>query len=425
MALTLDSSTYDSGDWAYTNAPAWFTLSTSLTMAAVDGVQVTLTRNAAASEYAQFILPFNQAERVHFNLQPWVRDLLTIPNATAASDSAALLSTGVVGDRGNAATSAARIDIEFQEIKDGALLGTALTHTQYHTRSRLDFNQGPLDFDNWLTGTGQNTRFLTDREADSGVVTMYGDDSDQGVVAWVNDSIASNSSTPNTTKLQVKVYNAAGTQLGSTYLSGAIATSHQSVASVVYGSKVCYTPVMPANLLSLGAFTWSSYPNRRCYDAKVVGPSANVHWHFRVNRRTRPCRYDAQQLAWANSKGGIDMVRFELKNRDTVKVKRKQFVKNPFSTAGATIGFSGFEPQEETYQASGERIYDLSHKGHTLEEAQLLESCVRASQAWIRVGTGRWEPVVIETNSLTVETQLTGKLFNTAITVRTSQPLTC
>jgi hypothetical protein len=150
------------------------------------------------------------------------------------------------------------------------------------------------------------------------------------------------------------------------------------------------------------------------------GPTGNTL------RITNDCRYnknEAVQLAWANTRGGWDYLRFNGKKQKTLTREEKTYRKIVGDYSGSQYQIGGSERQIKPYQLEAKERYQLNGI-LTIEELTLLQYCMRSKNVMARIDD-TWLPVIISTNSMQVEEETVSKVFVTSFEVELAQIIRC
>jgi hypothetical protein len=276
-------------------------------------------------------------------------------------------------------------------------------------------------------GTQSNRKvWLTDRVPVDDVIEIKAAIEDNGVAAFLNtDDTGSNID-----RLQIKIYNTGGV-LNTTltydinFTNGGLvpSTSWAANATNVTGSLL-YAYVYPGSYKPLSDALNSVTGGWGHYD---VIPSTGLNAQTgNILRVTNDCRYsknDAVQLAWANTRGGWDYLRFNGKKQKTVTREEKTYRKIVGDYDAATFTFAPSERQIKPYQLEAKERYQLNGI-LTIEELTLLQYCMRSKNVMARIDD-TWVPVTISTNSMQVEEETVSKVFVTSFDVELAQVIRC
>ena len=199
-----------------------------------------------------------------------------------------------------------------------------------------------------------------------------------------------------------------------------VATISNNVSSsVTVGENYLIVPLGPANLATLFNTLWDSdwdYYTIRGTDG--AAPPTAVSCSIRVDRDCRPIKHDAVQLAWANTVGGWDYLRFDGRNLKTIQAESKNYRKS------LGFSFNSWDRQTTPYHITGKEQYALRNQLFTASERDLLQYAFRSKDVMFRVGTGGWLPCTIDTSSYQV-IPAASKTFDVSFTITLAQDIRC
>ena len=273
-------------------------------------------------------------------------------------------------------------------------------------------------------GTSSSDKFwLTDRVPSSNIIHVTAGIEDTGVFAFINTDDTSSA----VEQIIAVIYDNDGVEDDSlNYVIGA-PTGGQSPAAAAasnwYGTLL-YAYLYPAsyipltNALNAVAGGWAYYD-------LVPATSAGVQSGNKI-RVTNNCRYsknEAVQLAWANTRGGWDYLRFNGKKQKTVTREEKTYRKIVGDYDASSFSFAPTEREIKPYQLEAKERYQLNGI-LTIEELTLMQYCMRSKNVMARID-GLWVPVTISTNSMQVEEETVSKVFVTSFEVELAQIIRC
>ena len=280
----------------------------------------------------------------------------------------------------------------------------------------------PSFSDYYGTATSKKV-WLTDRVPVSNVINVKAAIEDQGVAAFIN----SDDTGSLITQLTFKVYDTAGSQeatleyvINST--NGGLVPTTSWSDSTTDGSLL-YAYVYPASFTALTNALNGVTGGWGYYDvipSTTGGPTGNTL------RITNDCRYnknEAVQLAWANTRGGWDYLRFNGKKQKTLTREEKTYRKIVGDYSGSQYQIGGSERQIKPYQLEAKERYQLNGI-LTIEELTLLQYCMMSKNVMARIDD-TWLPVIISTNSMQVEEETVSKVFVTSFEVELAQIIRC
>jgi len=273
-------------------------------------------------------------------------------------------------------------------------------------------------------GTQSNRKvWLTDRVPASNVISVKAAIEDEGVAAFLNTDDTGSL----IERLVINIYDTSGTLDDTLTYDVNLTNGAQSpgaAASSYTNGTLVYAYVYPASFsgltTALNAVTggWGHYD---------VIPSTGLNVQTgNILRVTNDCRYsknEAVQLAWADTRGGWDYLRFNGKKQKTVTREEKTYRKIVGDYDAATFTFAPSEREIKPYQLEAKERYQLNGI-LTIEELTLLQYCMRSKNVMARID-GTWVPVTISTNSMQVEEETVSKVFVTSFEVELAQIIRC
>ena len=281
-------------------------------------------------------------------------------------------------------------------------------------------NPGFSDF----YGTGSKKKvWLTDREVVSSVINVKADIDDNGVAAFLNTDDTGSL----IERLQIKIYDTSGT-LDDTLTYDLNTTNGAQLPSAAATSNtngtLVYAYVYPASLSALTTALNAVTGGWGHYDViPSTGLNAQTGVILRVHNSCRYSKNEAVQLAWANTRGGWDYLRFNGKKQKTVTREEKTYRKIVGDYDAANFRFAPSERQIKPYQLEAKERYQLNGI-LTIEELTLLQYCMRSKNVMARIDD-TWVPVTISTNSMQVEEETVSKVFVTSFEVELAQIIRC
>jgi hypothetical protein len=273
-------------------------------------------------------------------------------------------------------------------------------------------------------GTQSNRKvWLTDRVPASNVIETKAAIEDEGVAAFLNTDDTGSL----IERLQIKIYDTSGT-LDDTLTYDLNTTNGAQLPTATASSNtngtLVYAYVYPASLSALTTALNAVTGGWGHYD---VIPSTGLNAQTgNILRVTNDCRYsknEAVQLAWANTRGGWDYLRFNGKKQKTVTREEKTYRKIVGDYDAATFTFAPSEREIKPYQLEAKERYQLNGI-LTIEELTLLQYCMRSKNVMARIDD-TWVPVTISTNSMQVEEETVSKVFVTSFEVELAQIIRC
>lgn len=274
-------------------------------------------------------------------------------------------------------------------------------------------------------GTGNKKKvWLSDREPVDSVINVKAAIEDNGVVAFLNTDDTGSL----IERLVINIYDTSGT-LDNTLTYDINSTNGGLVPSTTWSDannngSLLYAYVYPASFTALTAALNAVTGGWGHYD---VIPSTGLNVQTgNILRVTNSCRYsknEAVQLAWANTRGGWDYLRFNGKKQKTVTREEKTYRKIVGDYDRSTFTFATTAREIKPYQLEAKERYQLNGI-LTIEELTLLQYCMRSKNVMARID-GLWVPVTISTNSMQIEEETVSKVFVTSFEVELAQIIRC
>jgi hypothetical protein len=273
-------------------------------------------------------------------------------------------------------------------------------------------------------GTGINEKFwLTDRVPSSNIIHVTAGIEDTGVFAFINTDDTSSA----VEQIIAVIYDNDGIEDASINYTIAAATGGQSPAAAAatywYGTLL-YAYLYPASYISFTNALNAVVGGWSYYDL-IPATAAGVQSGNRI-RVTNNCRYsknEAVQLAWANTRGGWDYLRFNGKKQKTVTREEKTYRKIVGDYGATSFSFAPTAREIKPYQLEAKEQYQLNGL-LTIEELTLMQYCMRSKNVMAKIG-GTWLPVTIQTNSMQIEEETVSKVFVTSFNVELAQIIRC
>lgn len=232
--------------------------------------------------------------------------------------------------------------------------------------------------------------WLTDLPLVDNAIRLEMGDEDEAVIMFVNTNSLGTSTTLD--RIFVTGYNAVGTSVDSVTINVADATTNTK-------NNLYALPIGPAAWTHLGM--GSDVVEIRCTLANAGGGNSR---QLRVkNNKPRPCKHEATQLAWINTRGGWDYLRFDSRAPLTISTTGKEYRKNVGTYGEATFTIASNIQQYDTYGKVGKEAYTLSEQFFTETQRDLCQYLMRSPVVQMRRGTGDWEPCIVRTNSLQIQ----------------------
>ena len=273
-------------------------------------------------------------------------------------------------------------------------------------------------------GTGTDEKFwLTDRVPSSNIINVTAAIEDTGVFAFINTDDTGSM----VAQIKVVIYDKDGIEDGVLNYQIGGPTGGQSPAAAAatywYGTLL-YAYLYPASYLPL-TNALNNVSGEWGYYELIPATSAGAQSgnKIRVNNNCRNTKNEPVQLAWANTRGGWDYLRFDGKKQKTVTREEKTYRKIVGDYSASQFSFAPSAREIKPYQLEAKETYQLNSV-LTIEEVTLLQYCMRSKNVMARID-GIWVPVTIQTNSMQIEEETVSKVFITSFNVELAQTIRC
>ena len=140
---------------------------------------------------------------------------------------------------------------------------------------------------------------------------------------------------------------------------------------------------------------------------------------------TRGCRNTATQVAWINTLGGWEYLRFDTRAPKQISTEGKTYRKTIGTHGAATYTFEPAGRQYETFAKTGKEQYTLQENFFDATQRGLLDSLMKSRLVQIRrMDETVWKPVTVLTNSLTIQ-PAGSQFYNVSLQVEIAQDIRC
>lgn len=140
---------------------------------------------------------------------------------------------------------------------------------------------------------------------------------------------------------------------------------------------------------------------------------------------TRGCRNTATQVAWINTKGGWEYLRFDTRAPKQISVEGKTYRKTIGTYGSSTFSFDAAGSQYDTFAKTGKEQFTLQENFFDVNERALLDSLMKSRLVQIRrMDEDVWKPVTVKTNSLTIQ-PAGSQFYNVSLQVEIAQDIRC
>lgn len=375
-------------------------------------VQVLRSTSPASvgSEKAKLFLVPNASDVAHFDLSKIARGILEFP---LSKDGVAIHS---VQDAGKVFNCDELCLLKFT-VRVGAYNGTTETLDQDSSEVFLlngteQTSSGLLpSFAAYYPTSVTKKAWLTDLPLVDNKITLEMGDEDEAVMMFVNTN--SLGTLTSLDRLLVSGFDSAGSVVDSATITVADATT-------VTKNNLYALPIGPAAWTHLGM--GSDVVEIRCV---LANPGVPLSRTLVVkNNSCRPLKHEATQLAWINTRGGWDYLRFDGRAPLNVSTNSKEYRKNVGTYGEATFTIASNVQQYDTFGKVGKEAYTLTEQAFTASQRDILQYLMRSPVVQMRTGTGPWEPCLVRTNSLQIE-PAGSQLYKVSLNVELARDVRC
>lgn len=369
------------------------------------------TTTGSGSEIAKLYLVPNAAEVAHFDLSRIAEPLVEFPLSKGGTAVHAVQDALLVFNCDEEGV------VRF-EVRAGQYNGTTESLNQdseavYLLRGVEQISAGlNPSFSNYYPQSSTNKAWLTDRPQDSvGEVNMTMAVDDEGVAMFL---IPDNMGVPTSVeRVEVRGFRSGGAPDGAVNIPIAASTTTKENLKAV--------PIGPAHWAHLG-ITSSAVTQVSFQLATTAGVARSEKLWVRLDEA--PCKHEATQLAWINSRGGWDYLRFDGRAPYTVSTTSKEYRKSVGTFGAATFTIASDIQQYDTYGKVAKEAYTLTEQFFTAEERDLLQYLMRSPVVQMRRGTGNWEPCIVRNDSLRIE-PAGSRLYAVSLNVELARDVRC
>jgi hypothetical protein len=267
-------------------------------------------------------------------------------------------------------------------------------------------------------GTASTKKFwLTDREATGSYIEMTAADEDEGVIAClISDDVFSGDS------IMYAVTNTSNVTTTTTITINATNGAQLPSASSTNGFMM-YAALMPVNV---EAITGVSLTNWKSYTIQPV-TAGTLTIRGKAIRVTRNCngnRNDSVLVAFSNTRGGWDYLRFFNNSSRVIRTEEKTYKRNLIDyNAYIPESWLTYEAESLPYQKTAKQTFTLNGI-FDVAEAKLLPVLMRARQVMGKID-GVWVPLNITDNQASYQVRTSSKLTQASINVELAQSIQC
>lgn len=389
---------------------------------------IVVVKNEAGTQIAKYYIPKNPADRLIFDLQDVIREGVKVDTIDSQQ-------TGLVHNLPLAAnqfmtvadTGCKLYELELGEVYEVAGVLTEFlnltTDTIYLFDGYLQIKDG---YQNTLSDYQPNGStkkgFLTNREEG-----IKASESDFGTLAFLNDDGTLISS--GATKLQYKIYDAAGLQGTDTFTINS-SYGGELPTSTTAEDKLIYFGALPGNvndtdhpvnvLYKPSAITDWTYYTWQLFD--TAGTTAQSE-AIQVVNTPFPCKHTPIMVAWTNPLGSWEYLRFDARPSKTLQAQSKDYQKTVGAYDGTTFGFDTFSRQITPYHIESSKNYTLKSDFLSFEETELCTYLLKSKNVMMYMG--EWLPIIVSTSSVKYETEQIRKRLTIELSVELAQKEVC
>ena len=181
-----------------------------------------------------------------------------------------------------------------------------------------------------------------------------------------------------------------------------------------------------ANISAFSPFTLDQLERVRIQLIGKSGTFVTNYGQFRIKfDDSRGCRNTATQVAWINTRGGWEYLRFDSRAPKQISVEGKTYRKTIGTYGKATFSFDPAGAQYDTFAKTGKEQYTLQENFFHANERALLDSLMKSRLVQIRrMDETVWKPVTVLTNSLTIQ-PAGSQFYNVSLQVEIAQDIRC
>lgn len=365
-------------------------------------------------QVAKFYLTPNASGRAFFDLSPIAESILEYP---LKAGSTVVHKTAAIADAMDGLTMQ-RFQVQVAEYNSGTEGSVDDTEEVIVTNGTQQIADGlHPSFNDYLWGN--DVGFLTERSVANNIITHRARRDEEMVVSFIDGD-------------DIGEARAGSYDLRQTYVSTTGTTFTQLVGVLPTGTDVTemllQIPIGGPNLeLNYASIPFSledtAYIDSFLYRTDTPGQIGNAYRV--VFDDTRGCRNTATQVAWLNTKGGWEYLRFDSRAPKQISVEGKTYRKTIGTYGESTFSFDPAGSQYDTFAKTGKEQYTLQENFFDVNERALLDSLMKSRLVQIRrMDEDVWKPVTVKTNSLTIQ-PAGSQFYNVSLTVEIAQDIRC
>mgnify|MGYP003138266118 CR=1 FL=1 len=366
-------------------------------------------------QLAKFYLTPNAEDVAFFDLSPIAESFLQFPLKAAST---VVHKTSVLADAMDGPTMQ-RFHVKVASYNNGSESGPTDTSDVIVTNGTQQIADGlHPSFGDYLWGN--DVGFLTERPVVNNIITHRARRDEEFVVSFIDgDHIGEARTGTFSLRANFVPYTGSASEqvIGSPYTGADV---RQMLLQVIAGG--------PNLSAQYGAVPFTledtDYVDIYLYDSTFgVGQVGNA---YRVIfDDTRGCRNTATQVAWINTKGGWEYLRFDSRAPKQISVEGKTYRKTIGTYGSSTFSFDAAGSQYDTFAKTGKQRFTLEENFFDANERALLDSLIKSPLVQIRrMDETVWKPVTVLTNSLTIQ-PAGSQFYNVSLQVEIAQDIRC
>ncbi len=363
---------------------------------------------------ATLYLTPNTNDRSHFDLSDIVSDRVSAPTATDGGDIVHGIET--ISDSPADGTGLKKYTVIPGTYTSGTETMTSAAKVAVYLLGGVEQVSAGLDasFERFYPTASTKDGFLTDLQFGGKEAVTYMADEDEGIVALINTDTIGAVTTLDKVRIQV-------------YAGGILDQDQTSVigtSSNPTSDNMHLIPIGPKNLAAYFGGLWPSDWEEVFITGVESNDTTAVTKKLKIVRDCRPIKHDAVQLAWKNSVGGWDYLRFDGRPQKTVSTETKTYRQTLGNYDAASYSYNTWDRERTPYHITGKESYNLTNRYFTASERDLLQYALRSKEVQYRVGSGDWLPCTIQTSSYTIQ-PAASQLFEVSLTIELAQDIRC
>ena len=261
--------------------------------------------------------------------------------------------------------------------------------------------------------------WMTEKEPVSNVITYKMATEDSACFAFLFNDITGGA----VRFLQQRVYNASGivgTAFSTSVGTAAGGLDPASTSPFIAGGTLLYANVGPANFFAqtTAVADWTKLEIDLRNGGGVV-----VSNTLRIERDCRPYKTTPTQMAFSNSVGGYDYIRWDGRRVESLTASDKSYRPLQGTWGAATFTIEPTGSDTEVFQKNVRQRYILNSL-MTSSDFPLLGSAMKSRQVFIKVD-GYWLPCTINEKSVNLQVEPMSKQTAVTLTAEISQDVRC